>query len=287
MKVLVIGGTGTVGGATVRRLVRAGVDTRVMTSSPTKLGSLPEAVEGVLGDLASPTSLESAMREVERVFLVTPLHPREADLGRTAVLAAARVAVRHLVFLSVYGLEAAPHIPHFGSKAEIESSIREAGLPHTVLRANTFYQNDLAFRDSLMTDGVYPLPLGSMGVSRVDVRDIADAAAAALTRPDHPGGRFPVVGPEPWTGQRVAEVWGRVLERQVHYAGDDLDAWELRVADRFPGWLASNLRVMFEFFQSHGLRAERADLTRQAELLDHPPRRFQDLAAEVADAWRS
>ena len=36
-------------------------------------------------------------------------------------------------------------------------------------------------QDVLQQHGVYPAPIGGTSVSRVDVRDIADAAAIALT----------------------------------------------------------------------------------------------------------
>jgi uncharacterized protein YbjT (DUF2867 family) len=51
---------------------------------------------------------------------------------------------------------------------------------------NNFYQNDLAVLDAIRA-AVYPLPSGSVGIHRVDARDIAEAAEVALTEPGRSG----------------------------------------------------------------------------------------------------
>ena len=67
------------------------------------------------------------------------------------------------------------------------NALYEGIISFTILRANNFYQNDIWFKDALLQHGVYPQPIGNAGVSRVDVRDISDAAAIALTTNAHEG----------------------------------------------------------------------------------------------------
>ena len=50
MKTLVVGGTGTTGGAVVGGLLARGEQVRVMTRSAEKARALPAGVEGVVGD---------------------------------------------------------------------------------------------------------------------------------------------------------------------------------------------------------------------------------------------
>ena len=62
-KIVVIGGTGTVGSQTVQELVRRGAEVRVMTRSANRIASLPKGVEGVTGSMVKPESLPRSLRE--------------------------------------------------------------------------------------------------------------------------------------------------------------------------------------------------------------------------------
>jgi len=73
--------------------------------------------------------------------------------------------------------------------------------------------------------GVYPQPVGNIGINCVDVRDIAEAAAIALTQPGHSGKTYSVVGPRAWTGAGISEMLSRHLGKPVVYTGNDLKAW--------------------------------------------------------------
>jgi uncharacterized protein YbjT (DUF2867 family) len=193
--------------------------------------------------------------------------------------------VRRLVYMSVHDVEKAPYLPHFGAKLPIETVVKSSGIPYTILRPNNFYQNDYRFKDAMHQYGVYPQPLGGAGVSRVDVRDIAEAAAIALTTGGHEGQTYNLVGPEAHTGQSTAAVWSRVLAKPIAYGGDDLDAWEKQSLQYLPAWMVFDFRMMYAFFQKNGLKAAPADIDRQTRLLGHPPRRFEDFAKETAAAW--
>jgi uncharacterized protein YbjT (DUF2867 family) len=125
------------------------------------------------------------MRGIDRVFLVTPLSSAENEEGSAIVAAANRTGVRHLVYLSVYHVEQAPHIAHFKFKLEIQKALRDSGMAFTLIMANDFFQNDQAYDESILEEGIYPLPIGDIGLNRVDVRDVADAAVRALTQTGH------------------------------------------------------------------------------------------------------
>lgn len=282
MSILVIGGTGTVGSQTVRELLRRGARVRVLTRSGEKARALPRGAQGAVGDLERRDSLEAACRGAEKVFLITPLSPVEARLGINAVEAARAAGVRHVVFLSVFNVDAGAHIPHFKSKVEIHAALKASGLPWTLIMPNNFYQNDLFLKDAIVGAGIYPQPLGGVGVSRVDVRDIAEAAANVLTGGGHEGKSYPLAGPEPLTGESVAAAYGRALGRPVKYAGDDLERWGEAALRALPDWLVRDLKVMYRFFQERGLRATAADLARVEQVLGHPPRPFDAFARELA-----
>jgi uncharacterized protein YbjT (DUF2867 family) len=199
----------------------------------------------------------------------------------------ARLAgAKRLVYLSVHDVDRAPHLPHFGSKLPVETAIKASGIPYTILRPNNFFQNDYWYKDALLGHGVYPQPIGDVGLSRVDVRDIAEAAAAALTASGHEGQTYNLVGPEVHTGKTTAEVWSRALGKPIAYGGNDLEAWEKQSLPHMPPWAVFDFRLMYAFFQERGLRGTPADVERQTKLIGHAPRRFEDFAAETAAAWK-
>jgi len=284
--VLVVGGTGTVGSHTLRHLVQRGASTRVMSRSAEKFGSLPRGVTGVVGDLEKPETLQEAFRGAERLFLITPVSQTETQQGLTAVEAAKAAGVRRIVYLSVAIPEGSTHIPHFKSKIPIEKAIQDSGLEWTILRPNNFFQNDYWFQEAITKDGIYPQPIGSKGLHRVDVRDIADAAVNALTRPGHEGKTYPLHGPDALTGEDVAAAYTRNLEREVRYVGDDLDAWAAQALTMRPEWLVQDLRVMYQFFQEHGFLAGPEDFAEQRKAVEHEPRSFDAFVAETTQAWK-
>lgn len=286
MKVLVLGGTGMVGSQVVQELLARNVDVQVLTRNAEKAASLPEGVQAVIGDLLNPHAVRPLFDGIDGVFLLNPVSISEASEGLFAVNNARMAGVKRIVYMSVHNLDGAIHLPHFGSKLPIELAVKASGIPYTILRPNNFYQNDYWLKDVLLQYGVYPQPIGSVGLSRVDVRDIAEAAAIALTTDGHEGETYNLIGPDIHTGQTTADVWSQELGKPIAYGGDDLETWEQQSLQYMPGWMAFDLKLMYEFFQKEGLKATAEDIERQTKLLGHAPRGFEAFARETAAMWQ-
>ena len=282
-KIVVIGGTGTVGSQTVQELLKRGADVRVMTRSASRIAELPNDVEGVTGSMLDPASLPAVFAGADSLFLITPVDRDETAQGIHAVDAAVAAGIRRIVYLSVHQADKALTIPHFVSKVPIEGVIRASGVDFTILRPNNFYQNDLAVLDAIRA-GVYPQPTGSAGLHRVDARDIAEAAAIALTGPGHSGKTYSLVGPRAWTGAQIAELLTRHLGKPVGYVGDDLKAWSAQMRQFMPGWLVRDLEIMFQHFLDVGLLAAQSEIDELTAMLGHAPRSYEDFIKEVLPA---
>jgi uncharacterized protein YbjT (DUF2867 family) len=285
MKVLVTGGTGTVGSAVVGELTKKAVDVSVVTRDPAKLAGL-KGVTAVEGNLLEPSSVRRVFDGKDAVFLLNPVSQTEASEALMALTGMRLAKVKHVVYLSVHHADKAAWLPHFGSKVGVEEALKVSGISYTILRPNNFYQNDYWFKDVILQHGVYPQPLGSSGVSRVDVRDIAEAAAITLTALGHEGQSYDLVGPAAVTGESTARSWSEALGRPIAYAGDDLDAWEKVQLQYMPPWMVFDFRYMYEHFQKNGLIASGEAIRRQTTLLGHAPRDFDAFAKETAAAWR-
>jgi uncharacterized protein YbjT (DUF2867 family) len=269
----------------VGELLARGVETHVLTRSAGK--PLPEGARAVVGDLQEPATVREVFAGMDGVFLLNAVSTTEAHEGLMAVCGAREAGVRRLVYLSVHDLDGAPHLPHFGAKIGVEAAVAKSGAEYTILRPNNFFQNDYWFKDVMLQHGVYPQPLGSAGLSRVDVRDIAEAAAIALVDGGHGGEIYDLVGPEVVTGESTAAAWGEALGRPVIYGGDDLEAWEAQALQMLPPFMAYDFRLMYAHFQRTGLVASDEAIERLTRLLGHPPRAFADFARETAAVWKA
>lgn len=285
MRILVTGGTGTVGTALVRELVERGAEVSVLTRDPAKAERLPDGVGAEVGDFVDPAVVRRALAGREALFLLSALRPDEASWTLRALTGARAAGVARVVYLSVTGADRAPWIPHFGAKLAAEQALAASGLEWTVLRPNSYQQNDLRYRDLLLGPGLYPQPLGALGASRIDTRDVARAAAEVLTGDGHAGRTYELAGPEVQTAADIVAVWSRALGREIAFAAGDLDAWEAQMAQHLPAWLAYDLRAMYEHFQRHGTAASAAEVERTRALVGRPLRSHRELAAEAAAAW--
>jgi uncharacterized protein YbjT (DUF2867 family) len=286
MNILVTGGTGTVGSQVVRELLSRGAQVQVLTRDPAKTAKLPAGVKAVTGDLMKVETVKRVFKGVDGVFLINTVSPTEVQEGLLSVCALRDENVKRLVYVSVHHADAVPWVPHFGGKLAVEQAVLRSGVPATVLRPNNFYQNDYWFKDVILQHGVYPQPIGDAGLNRVDVRDIAEAAAIALTTSGHEGQTYDLVGPEAHTGKSTAEAWSRALGRPIVYGGNDLDAWEKQSLQYMPDWLVYDFRHMYAFFQAKGLKASPEAIERQTKLLGHSPRSFGAFVGETAAAWK-
>jgi uncharacterized protein YbjT (DUF2867 family) len=286
MKILVVGGTGTVGSEVVRQLMGRGEQVFVLTRSREHASKLPTGVTGVIGDLLDPSTL-GVFSGMEAVFLLNPVSTTESFEGLLGVSGARDAGVKRIVYMSVHHLDRAPHLPHFGGKIGTEAAVMKSGMEYTLLRPNNFYQNDVNFRDAILTHGVYPQPIGNTGISNVDVRDVAEVAVAALTTGAHNKKIYNVVGPQVMTGDSMAAEWSRALGKPVRYAGDDLEAWEAQFRAYLPAAMLYDFKHMYAFFQKDGFKATPADLAQLTSVLGHPPRAFAAYADEMAAAWMS
>ncbi len=287
MKILVVGGTGSVGGEVVKELLSREAEVRVMTSSPDKLPKLSSDVEGIVANVHDKDSLKDAVDNVDGVFFVTPFSQDEDRDGINVVEAAKVAGVKRIVYVSVHRLEDIPEAPHFARKIPVENAIKDSGIAYTLLRPNNFYQNDVWLKTPIMDYGIYPQPIGNKGLHRVDVRDIALAGANALLQHEFTGKTFSLVGPDLMTGESTAKIYAKYLGKEVVYAGDDLAKWSAQMKGMFPEWLIEDFVLMYRNFQKNGLIATPEHHAETERILGRKPISFDTFAKEIVARWKN
>lgn len=151
-------------------------------------------------------------------------------------------------------------------------------------------QNDVWFKDAVLDHGVYPFPIGSRGVSMVDARDVAEAAALAVLERERSTEPLPhrivnLVGPEPLTGEGNARTWSRLLGKTVRYGGDATAPFEQKMRGFGPSWAAMDLRLMLDRFVTDGMQASALGSTRTCQERDGVARAEQRIWTHLASFW--
>ncbi|MGK5679936.1 SDR family oxidoreductase [Actinoplanes sp. URMC 104] len=198
--VLVTGAGGLLGTATVPRLTANGYGVRPMSRS---------ARPGwVTADLRTGKGLADAVRGADAVVHLasSPRGARRTDVaGTRRLLAAARAAgVKHLLFVSIVGVDRVP-LPYFRAKLAVERDIARSGVPFTILRSAQFHP----FAEDLLAASARLGPLlidPAFLAQPVDVGDVADRIAALLAGPAD-GRTVEFAGPRVLTFGEAAATW--------------------------------------------------------------------------------
>jgi uncharacterized protein YbjT (DUF2867 family) len=288
MSILVTGATGTIGSLVIHGLAAAGADVKALVRQPGKR-SFPAGVTEVIGDLTDVPTMRAALSSVRTLFLLNAVTPDELSQALIALNLAREAGIERIVYLSVIHADKYTDVPHFTGKHTVERMIETLDMPVTILRPAYFMQNERMVQQVIQGYGVYPMPIGSVGVSMVDTRDIADLAVAELLRRDQAPAPLPrvtidVVGPDVLTGASAAEIWSSALGREVRYAGDDVSAFEAQMASFGPTWLAYDMRLMMSGIQKFGMQGTAGAVDRLQALLGRPLRRYGDFVNEAVAA---
>lgn len=249
--ILITGATGTNGQELVRQLTAAGERVRALVRAPADATGLTGPnVELAAGDFEKPETLEAALRDVDKAFLLTPLAERFVEWQSAFIKAAQRAGLKHLVKFSAMGA-GVPEIELLRLHGQTDDLLRGSGLPFTILQPNSFYQNILSSAETIKTQGTFYWPLKYAALSTVDIRDISAIAVQALTRSGHEGQTYVITGPEALTFEQAAEKLSAVLGRTIQYVDVPLSAaadsmrkagmseWDVRVVSELLGYFAS------------------------------------------------
>lgn len=273
--VLLTGAAGKTGQAVLGALVRRGVRVRVLVRRREQARALQDlgAAEAIVGDLLEPGTLLRATRGAGRVYHIPPnMHPEEVRIGLRVMQAARQAGAERFVYHSVLHPQTQA-MPHHWKKLRVEERLFESGLAFTVLQPAAYMQNLLAYRESVLREGVLRVPYSPQALfSLVDLEDVAEAAARALTEPGHEGAIYELAGPERLSMAQAAEILSRVLGRPVRAERLPLRAWQAQARRAgLPPYARRALSAMFRYYDRHGLVGNPNVLT---WLLGRPPTDF-------------
>ena len=264
--VLVTGGTGNQGGATVRQLLDAGTPgSRVLPLKPDPPNGRQGGARGVelaRGDLTDPASLRTALDGVSAAFSVQQFMDKggvaaEEQRGKAFADAVKAAGVPHLVYTSADGVERDSGLSHYESKRRIEQHIRDLGMTATILRPVAFMDNlAVGAFGRAMVLGMFRTAFGSgRKVQLVATADVGWFAARALEDPDKYGGREIAIAGDELSVSDMTAAFDQIFGHRP---------WVAPIPKFLPGlMMPKEIASMFEWMGRYGFQANIPALRRE------------------------
>lgn len=261
--IFVTGGTGNQGGAVVRNLVDQGFKIIALTRNPTSakgqnLKNLP--IQVVKGDLNNADTYREYLKDVYGIFSVQTFEngvAKEINQGITLATLAKEFGINHFLYSSVYGADLNTGVPHIESKLKIENHIKQIGLPFTIIRPTSLFENFLipqVKKGILKGKLVQPIRRNTV-LQYIAAEDIGKAAARIFQNSGIYLGKTIPLATEQLSTQEVADKFTTVLNKKIEYK--KLPVLITRVV------LGKNLYKMFKWMdEKSSFQKEVVDLTK-------------------------
>ena len=224
-KVLITGATGNVGIEVLSALKKCNHQLEVYAGvRDTELGT--EQLSGyhakvVKFDFMNAETFLPAFKDLDVLFLLRP--PQISDVEKyfvPLIEAAAKSSVKHIVFLSVQGVEKSKIIPHH----KIENLIVASKIAYTFLRPAYFMQNfTTTLHGDLANNRRIYLPAGRAKFTVIDAVDIGSVAAKVLVEPqNHVNKSYDLTNNETLTFAEMADKISKGTGKNIKFISPNL-----------------------------------------------------------------
>jgi NAD(P)H dehydrogenase (quinone) len=217
MKIGITGATGQLGRIVVAKLKeKVSADNIVaLVRSIQKASDL--SVEAREADYEKPETLENALRNVDTLLLISGSEVgKRVTQHQNVIDAAKKNGVKWIVYTSLINADtstlslAAEHVA-------TENTLKESGIPHTILRNGWYTENWDATIPGAIAGGALLGSAGDGKISAASRKDYAEAAVAVLTSEGHEGKIYEIGGDEGFTLTDLAAEMSKQTGKDIPY----------------------------------------------------------------------
>jgi uncharacterized protein YbjT (DUF2867 family) len=281
-KILVTGASGNIGSELVRALRGRGAEFEILRSRREDKAADVPARYASFEDVAA---LQRAFSGVETLFVLLPFAPNKMALANNVAAAARLAGVGRIVRSSGAGADPRSSIALSRVQGEIDDLLAATGIPSTFLRPSGFMQNLTGYQAAQIRAGALYAPTGEGKHSVIDVRDIADAAAAVLLNPaPHAGKAYTLTGPAAYSNAEIAALISAATGKPLKFV--DIPEAAARDSMRQSGTPDKIIEWLLSL--SLAIKTGLASMvtTHVRDLTGHAPRTLEAFVAQNAGAWR-
>ena len=280
-KILITGATGNVGIEVIKSFesynynyqVYAGV--RDVQADKQKMVSFNAQL--IQFDFTNSNTFQSALIDIDILFLLRPPQISEVKkYFKPLIDSAVKNGVKHIVFLSVQGVQSSKIIPHH----KIEKLIVASKIPYTFLRPAYFMQNftTTLHNDLKIKNKIY-LPAGNSKFTLVDVTDIGEVAAKILIEAaDHRYQCYELTCNEKLTFRDMALKLSKGLGKAIQYESPNLiNFFITKKKEKMPTMLIL-VMIMLHYFPRFQKEPNTTECI--ANILNKQPKTFEQFILE-------
>jgi uncharacterized protein YbjT (DUF2867 family) len=224
--IFVTGATGNQGGAVARNLIRNGFHVKALTRNPSSKRGIELKnlnVEIVKGDLNDPETFRVHLQNVDGIFSVQTFFDgiaKEIKQGCQLIDLAKEFAIPHFVYTSVSGADLKTGIPHWESKNEIEQHLKMSGIPFTIVRPSSLFENFLIPEvHSRIMKGKLVSPVGGKVIQQFTcAADVGDLVLKIFNEPATYKGETITLASQEMNLETAAEMFTKELDRRIVYS---------------------------------------------------------------------
>ncbi|MDP1800752.1 MAG: NmrA family NAD(P)-binding protein [Bacteroidota bacterium] len=280
-KVLITGATGNVGTEVIKSFQNINhqldIYAGVRNSNEDKIKLSDHKVKFKCFDFTDLKTYNTALESCDILYLLRPPQISEVEKYFKPIIDTCKNSgVKHIVFLSVQGVENSKIIPHH----KIERLIVDSKIPYTFLRPAYFMQNfTTTLHNDIVNNKRIYLPAGNAKFTLIDVRDIGAVSAIILTNlAQHINKSYELTCNEKLTFLEMARILSDNLGTDIQYKSPSLISFFLaKRKEKVPTMLIL-VMIMLHYFPRFQKEPEITDWV--AKITNRQPTTFEQFITD-------
>lgn len=216
-KILITGATGTNGKALIKKLNELNASYVIATRNPEEAAKNFSDAAIVAFAFDKPETFENAVAGVDKVFLLgPPLVLKLDELILPFIKFLKEKKIKRVVYLSALAADKMGESLDFHPK--VEQILKDNDFEYTILRPSFFAQNFKNYElENITQRGITFMTAGTGKVAFVDIDDVANVAATALTQEGHAKKIYELTGPQTLSYFDAATLLSEVTGKTIVY----------------------------------------------------------------------